>query len=369
MASKTKASKKVIVASDASDTENPTPISDSETKTKTKTSKGKSKVVVPDSGSESEPEINISEMASKTKKKVAVPATIKDSDDEADEADEAKPDTKLTSATTIENSGDTDDENDSNGKWTNRFMRNPAEAKLIMDFLDVMKNKYEGFDGEQLNELWNMVCHKSRDEMTKLYKKSKKREDKQKVKFQPAGLDKPPRCGRDIFLKELAVKNKESGIKMKIKEQSDAWNAVPEANKEKYRAKAEKLKADYVQAAANQKKEAISKGEFAEDKPKKYMTSYFLFRHEELPKLKAKFALDPATLAGKTEEEVKAIKLANKEKIDLAMKNAWDNINPTQKGKLESQVAKDKAKYEKAIAEWKEKEEKRKAALKTPASA
>ncbi len=366
MASKAKASKKVVVASDASDTETANPVSDTETKTKTKTSKGKAKVVVPDSAteSESEPEINISEMSNKTKKKVVVPPTIKDSEDEGEAA---KPD-KLTSATTIENTGDTDDDNESNGKWTNRFMRNPAEAKLIMDFLDVMKNKYEGFDGEQLNELWNLVCHKSRDEMTKLYKKSKKREEKQKVKFQPSGLEKPPRSGRDIFIKELANKNKAAGIKMNIKEQSEAWTAVSEANKEKYRVKAEELKQKFQDAVAKQKKEAIAKGEFAEDRPKKYMTAYFLFRNDELPKLKTKYTIDPASLAGKTEEEVKAIKLANKEKIDQALKTAWDNINPTVKGKYESQVAKDKAKYEKAIAEWKEKEEKRQAAQK-PATA
>ena len=264
------------------------------------------------SDSDSEVEMNIS-----AKKPVNVPTTVKEeskrgrkpkatvaptstandtTDDESSApaaaasasttaASASIPIAKLTSAATIETASDDDTEQD--GTWTTRLSKNLDEVKTILDLLEFLKKNYNGMDETSINDIWNKLCNKPVDDMKKLYAKHKKRQVKQKAKFAPTDLPKPPRCGRYIFMKELTTKNKAANppIKMDLKQQNDEWKKLTPVQQDRYTQLADKAKKEYLEAVANQKATAIESGDFPEPSPKRPVTSYIRFRTEFLPKI------------------------------------------------------------------------------------
>ena len=180
-----------------------------------------------------------------------------------------------------------EDEAEQDGTWTTRLTKNLDEVKTILDLLEFLKKNYNGMDETSTTDIWNKLCNKPVDDMKKLYAKHKKRQVKQKAKFAPTDLPKPPRCGRYIFMKELTTKNKAANppIKMDLKQQNDEWKKLTPVQQDRYTQLADKAKKEYLEAVANQKATAIESGDFPEPSPKRPVTSYIRFRTEFLPKI------------------------------------------------------------------------------------
>lgn len=332
--------------------------------------------------SDSEVEVNVS-----TKKPVDVPPTVKEetkrgrkpkaadtTDDEAAAAPEPTPlpaasaSSKLTSASTIETASE--DEAEQDGTWTTRLSKNLDEVKTILDLLEFLKKNYNGMDETATTDIWNKLCNKPIDDMKKLYNKYKKRQRKQKAKFEPKDVPKPPRCGRYIFMKELAAKNKAATppITMDLKQQNEEWNKLTPIQKDRYTQMSDKAKKEYADTVAKQKLEAIEAGDFQEPAPKRPITSYIRFRTDYLPKVKAKLpAVNvDAAIAGKTEEESKAIKKKLREeyseKMEASLKDKWENLATDKKKAYDEAAAKDKQRYETEYTAWVKRCEDRKTA-------
>jgi hypothetical protein len=269
--------------------------------------------------------------------------------------------TTLSSSTTIESAGE-EDEGSAVGSWTNRLKNNLHEYKTIRDFLKFLKQNYNGMDEHSIADIWDKLSSISMDEMEKLYSKSKKRDVKKLAKFQASGLQKPPRSGRDVFLKELTAKNKAANppVKMTLAEQNAEWVKLSDSAKTKYVEMVEKSKQEYELAYQSQKTEAIKNGDFPEDAPKRPLNSYFRFRQDYLPLVKASLETPDyvSACAGKDEQEKKKIKSQlskeYKKSIEDALKLKWDNLPAKKKEVYDTATAKDKEIYDKAIQAWKE---------------
>ena len=277
---------------------------------------------------------------------------------------------ELTSAATIDTASG--DETEQDGTWTTRLTKNLDEVKTILDLMEFLKKNYNGMDETSMMDIWNKLCNKPIDEMKKLYAKNKKRQVKQKAKFAPKDLTKPPRCGRDIFMKELTAKNKAATppITMNLAQQNAEWKKQTPVQQDRYTQMAEKAKKEYADAVAKQKTSAIEAGDFPEPAPKRPITSYLRFRTDYLPKVKAKLpdvkAAIESAIAGKTPEEEKAIRgQLRKEynvKMEAALKDKWDNLATDKKKLYVDAAAKDKQRYETEYADWAKRCDERKAA-------
>jgi len=301
---------------------------------------------------------------------VSIAAAADTTDDDEPAATSIHSAAKLTSATTIESASE--DDNELDGTWTNRLIKNPAEIKTLIDLLEFLKKNYNGMDESSITDIWNKLCNKSMDEMKKLYSKSKKRATKAKAKFQPKDILKPPRSGRQIFMRELTARNKalKTPIKMDIKQQNEEWSKIPQAEKDRYNMIALTAKQEYAQSVEKQKAEAISSGDFPEPPPKRPISSYILFRTEVLPKVKAKLpdikAVIDDAINGKTPEEQTAIKSKLRkdynDKVEAAMKDKWTNISAEKKKFYDDAAAKDRVRHQAEVLAWTKRCEERKAA-------
>ena len=301
---------------------------------------------------------------------VSIAAAADTTDDDEPAATSIHSAAKLTSATTIESASE--DDNELDGTWTNRLIKNPAEIKTLIDLLEFLKKNYNGMDESSITDIWNKLCNKSMDEMKKLYSKSKKRATKAKAKFQPKDILKPPRSGRQIFMRELTARNKalKTPIKMDIKQQNEEWSKIPQAEKDRYNMIALTAKQEYAQSVEKQKAEAISSGDFPEPPPKRPISSYILFRTEVLPKVKAKLpdikAVIDDAINGKTPEEQTAIKSKLRkdynDKVEAAMKDKWTNISAEKKKYYDDAAAKDRVRHQAEVLAWTKRCEERKAA-------
>ena len=271
------------------------------------------------------------------------------------------PTTPLSSSTTIESAGE-EDEGSAVGSWTNRLKNNLHEYKTIRDFLGFLKQNYNGMDEHSIADIWDKLSSISMDDMDKLYSKNKKREVKKKAKFQASGLPKPPRSGRDVFLKELTAKNKAADPpkKMSLKEQNDEWVKLDETIRNKYIEQVEKAKREYELAYQKQKLTAIQSGDYPEDAPKRPLNSYFRFRKDFLPLVKGSVP-EPNyddELAGKDDTEKRLIKTKlgkeYKKKVEDALKAKWDSLPAKKKDAYDAATAKDKATYDDALKAWRE---------------
>lgn len=270
------------------------------------------------------------------------------------------PETKLTSAMTIQSN--MEDVSSGSGKWTSRLANNLDEVKTVNDILLFLadKNNYN-MDDASITDIWDKLCSIPRDEMLKRYAKYNKRAVKEKAKFQSKDLVKPARCGRDIYLRELSLKNKTftPPIKMSLKQQSENWQKLTPVQKDHYLQQSDNLKKEYNDAMLAQQKLAIEAGEFPEPEPKRYVQSYIRFRTDYLPKLKAKITKPDMDkiITGKTTEEQKAVikKLRDEynKKVETALKEKWEKLSVDKKKIYDDATAKDKLIYENDKNAWK----------------
>jgi hypothetical protein len=252
------------------------------------------------------------------------------------------------------------DEVDSDGKWITRFGKHPGELKTIYDFLGFLEKNYTGFGGDAtLDEICNKMCLMSYAGFKEMYYKSRKKEQKKKDKFIPAGFKMRPPTARGIFITELVKYNKEHDIKMQMMEQNQKWMELPEERKDRYRQQADILRAQHAEEYANLKKTAIDTGDFPEPLPKRSPSAYLRFRIDELPRVRAVLPLPKydKLLANKTEEEQTVLGRNLKKEYTVALNveisRRWQAITPERKQYYNDAYMIDKEKYDLEMIDWK----------------
>ena len=266
---------------------------------------------------------------------------------------------KLTSADTVEGTVVAGEDSNSNGIWTNRFKKSPKDGKLIIEFINIIKEQYAGFKNSDTNELWGLVCSVSMNDIMKLYRKTSKRDLKKQSEFQPVNLEKPIRSGRDMFVKELCARNKANGITMKIVEIGNEWLKLDKMEQEKYNRKVARMKAEYQSAYDKQLKTAIDNGAYPEPKPKRPVSAYLQFRADIANMVHKKHVLDPRKLEGKTPEEVKAMKAEVKKTIQEDIDSQWKQLSESQLAKYKEIFNEDKKRFESEMKAWTERAKER----------
>ena len=240
---------------------------------------------------------------------------------------------------------------DEHSIWNGRFKSNPKEGKFFLDFLDKLKNH---FDGIPVDDVIQTFWGEEREVLEKLIKKANKREKKEEAKFSPKDLKKAP-TANILFQRKYKEDCDKSNKKFNLKECSEAYKKLTEKDKAKYVAESQKLKEQYNDDFERLRTEAIKNGEFPEDKPKRPMTAYFRFLGDVRAKLseKHKNMADRKAANGVITKEAAAM---------------WNELSDKDKTKYEDAYKKEKEAFDVKQKVWESKEtERRKRADGAPA--
>jgi hypothetical protein len=215
---------------------------------------------------------------------------------------------------------------------------NSKNAKILVPFyfniLDIIS---ENYNIDRL-ELAAFLDGKSIEDRMKQLKKLRKRDKKDNEKFQADGLDKP-KSPMELYRLEYRKNCQENNIEYKNDSFRDSWRNLPESEKSKFIKENEKLKSKYEKEFERQKKDAINRGEFLPDEPKRPLNAYMIFKGDCSSNIK-KFLT-------KTEQKIYS-SLANKDRIKF-ISGKWKDMceNDTEKRlSYELLSLKDKHRYE-----------------------
>lgn len=225
--------------------------------------------------------------------------------------------------------------------WNGRFKTNPKEGKLFLEILDLIAS----FDGMPVDEILELCWGESRDALELLIKKSNKREKKKESKFVAKDLKRPP-SALNLYQQVLREELNKKGEKFDIAQASKQYKALSEKERVKYQKKADELKAKYETEYERMRNEAINRGEFPADKPKKSMSAYLLYVNSVR-----------ASIAEKYKDEV------NRKDVNAnIVKDAgrmWKELSAEEKKPFEDLSQKAKIEYTHKLKEWEAQENKR----------
>ena len=215
---------------------------------------------------------------------------------------------------------------------------NKKNGKVLIPFyfniLDVISDNYN----IDRNELASFLDGKSIEDRMKQLKKLRKRDKKDNEKFHAEGLEKP-KSPMELYRLEYRKNCQENNIEYKNDSFRDSWRNLPETEKSRFVKENEKLKSKYEKEFERQKKEAINRGEFLPDEPKRPLNAYMIFKGDCGSNIK-KFL-------SKNEQKQYA-SLSNKERIKF-ISTKWKDMceNDTEKRlSYELLSMKDKHRYE-----------------------
>lgn len=233
-----------------------------------------------------------------------------------------------------------DMENDKHSIFNGDFKKNPAEAKFFLKHFNAYKS-LELFDEDGEAKLLKSAWGESLEALEELVKKNNKREKTKKTKFVPSNIEKPKKP-IDIFGKLFSEESKAKGVKFSKDNnylvcRKTAWDNLSKKEQEKYNKQSQTDFEKYEVEFAKQKAEAITNGEFPEDKIKGPCTAYFLFLAEIRPKLTDKFKDD-------SDKNTKITKEAAK---------MWKALSEKDKEKYKSAYRKEKIEFDIKNQEWK----------------
>ena len=233
-----------------------------------------------------------------------------------------------------------DMENDKHSIFNGDFKKNPAEAKFFLKHFNAYKS-LELFDEDGEAKLLKSAWGESLEALEELVKKNNKREKIKKTKFVPSNIEKPKKP-IDIFGKLFSEESKEKGVKFSKDNnylvcRKTAWDNLSKKEQDKYNKQSQTDFENYELEFAKQKAEAITNGEFPEDKIKGPCTAYFLFLADIRPKLTEKFKND-------SDKNTKITKEGGK---------MWKALSEKDKEKYKSAYRKEKIEFDIKNQEWK----------------
>lgn len=219
--------------------------------------------------------------------------------------------------------------------WNGRFKANPKEGKFFLEIVDRLGAQ---FDGMPVEEIIQTFWGEDREVLVKLIKKANKREKKEEAKFAPKELKKAP-SANILFQRDFKARCDKTGGKFDLKTCSEAYKALSDKEKAKYKKEAETLKAQYKAEYERLRNQAISNGEFPEDKPKKPLSGYFRFL---------------ADVRGELSERLSS-KYSGKDLNSNITKEAgqmWTALDDAKKAKYELAYKKEKEVYDAKMKDW-----------------
>jgi hypothetical protein len=203
-----------------------------------------------------------------------------------------------------------------------------------------------------LTLLWG----ESKESLDKVIKKSNKRKVIEKAKFVPKGLTKPATSALVVYARKLKEECEKNGTKYTNELKNEKWSKISAKEKEACQKIFEKERDTYKAEIERQRNDAIKKGEFPEDKPKRGQTAYFHFLAEVRPKLTEKFKVTEADVKNMTPEELKEKKSTSNTNITKEAAEMWKALSDKQKAKYVAMQEKDKELYAVKEAEWKKRD-------------
>jgi hypothetical protein len=234
-----------------------------------------------------------------------------------------------------------------------------------------------GFTEEISELIWEKIIFKvpTSHDATRMHKQysdslDKKRKSEKKVKlpkFQPTGLAKPARSGREIFIKKIVAANKmkDAPEKMNLAQYNSAWNSLPEKEKLHYNKKCADMKTKYKTESDAQLATAVSVGDYPEPKPKRPASPYIIFCTRERPSIKAEISanMPPPNVQGLTPEESKSIMKTHTAEIFAAIQSElsrrWAEIDPEDKEVLQAKYNVANTRSTEELQKWKARNEAR----------
>ena len=233
-----------------------------------------------------------------------------------------------------------DMENDKHSIFNGDFKKNPAEAKFFLKQFKAYQ-AMELFDKEGEANLLKTSWGESLEALEELVKKNNKREKTKKTKFVPSNIEKPKKP-IDIFGKLFSEESKSKGVKFSKENnylvcRKAAWDNLSKKEQDKYNKQSQKENETYDLEFAKQKAEAITNGEFPEDKIKGPCTAYFLYLAEIRTELTEKFKND-------SDKNTKIAKEGGK---------MWKALSEKEKDRYKSVYKLEKAEFDIKKQEWK----------------
>lgn len=258
----------------------------------------------------------------------------------------------VVASTNQESDVDVQDSNEvknNTGVFTGRIKQKPELGKFFLDIMTALANEFEGIP---VDEFINFIAGMNREDVEKMVKKSNKRKVSNDSKFVPKDLKKPINA---INLYSLKLKDEceKNNVKYTLELRNKKWNALPEKEKNVFKAQYEKAQEEYKKAYANQMDQAIKKGEFPEPKPKRGLTPYFHFLADVRPMLTEKFSVSDEDAKNMTNEELNKARKKTMKDIGHEAGEMWKNLDEKKKAKYYNLAQKDKEEYLKKESEWK----------------
>ena len=251
-----------------------------------------------------------------------------------------------------EDKGATTDEGETTttqGVFNGRIKSNPQLGKFLLDVFEVLGKE---FDGIPVDDMITVIWGESREVLEKAIKKANKRETAKKEKFVPSGVAKPPTSALNLYAQKL----KEQGTKVSMQERVKKWNEMNEKEKAKYQKEYESLRDAYKYQYEKQRADAITNGEFPEDKPKRGLTAYFHFLADVRAKLTEKHKVSDEDAKKMTDKELKARRKDANLAITTEASELWKNLDEKKKAKYIALQKRDQDAYLEAEAAWKKRD-------------
>jgi hypothetical protein len=241
----------------------------------------------------------------------------------------------------------------SHGIFSGRIKTNPDLGKFLLDVLNVLEKE---FDGIPTDDMLTLLWGESKESLDKVIKKSNKRKVIEKAKFVPKGLTKPATSALVVYARKLKEECEKNGTKYTNELKNEKWSKISAKEKEACQKIFEKERDAYKAEIERQRNDAIKKGEFPEDKPKRGQTAYFHFLAEVRPKLTEKFKVTEADVKNMTPEELKEKKASSNTNITKEAAEMWKALSDKQKAKYVAMQEKDREEYAVKEAEWKKRD-------------
>ena len=242
------------------------------------------------------------------------------------------------------------------GLWNSIMHKQERVGVTIRKFIDLCNSTFKDFDEELL---LSIVWDKGYKSLVKHNIKNGRKEQKKKAIYASTTLSKPPRSGYIIFNKEHSAKCKKNGTKYVKADVEKQWQNMSEDDKDVYRNKAKKLQDEYQTSLQKEKEQAIKDGLFPEDKPKRPVNEWILFRTEIYSEVAEKHKPTEAEISNMDDSELSTYKKEVQKKIQTEIKDRWDNLSKKQKEKYFKLKTEKQKQYLLDMEKWQSKEEER----------
>ena len=242
------------------------------------------------------------------------------------------------------------------GLWNSIMHKQERVGVTIRKFIDLCNSTFKDFDEELL---LSIVWDKGYKSLVKHNIKNGRKEQKKKAIYASTTLSKPPRSGYIIFNKEHSAKCKKNGTKYVKADVEKQWQNMSEDDKDVYRNKAKKLQDEYQTSLQKEKEQAIKDGLFPEDKPKRPVNEWILFRTEIYSEVAEKHKPTEAEISNMDDSELSTYKKEVQKKIQTEIKDRWDNLSKKQKEKYFKLKTEKQKQYLLDMEKWQAKEEER----------